>query len=197
MKDLAFVHITKTGGSALEQWGRDHGYFWGANDPSLTSRALRKQLRNKSGIPCTSPWHVPPSYFTQNPYSGRRTFTVVRNPYSRLVSEFYCPHAGAPNPDRMSRQGFNRWIRQLVHTTPGTVSALPQVEYLPVDHILRHETLARDFRELMGDSGLELPRLNSAVSGKYTTADLDYRTVRLIQRVYAEDFARFGYPKVI
>jgi hypothetical protein len=196
MSNLAFVHVTKTGGSAVEQWGLEHGYLWGVNDPSLKG-PLKQNLRNKSGIPCTSPWHVPPGYFTKNPYSGRTTFTIVRNPYSRLVSEFYCPYAGAPNPDQLSPVEFNLWIHNLIHATPKIVSALPQVEYLPVDHILKYETLSQDFRQLMGDVDLDLPKLNTAVSSKYTTQDLDEPTKGLIRRVYARDFRCFGYPEVI
>jgi Sulfotransferase family len=43
-------------------------------------------------------WHSPPSWLhpDHSPYHRQNTalFTIVRNPYDRLVSEFYCPHIG-------------------------------------------------------------------------------------------------------
>jgi Sulfotransferase family len=43
-------------------------------------------------------WHIPPSWLhpDHSPYHRNNTalFTIVRNPYDRFVSEFYCPHTG-------------------------------------------------------------------------------------------------------
>jgi hypothetical protein len=190
ISDLAFVHITKTGGSSIEEWGMAHGYRWGIHDPGLRGKELAKNLRNKSGIPCTSKWHVPPRYFAVNPYTGRRTFTVVRNPYTRLVSEFFCPFAGV-REKRPTRAFFNRWIRDLVRQD-NIVSGLPQAEYLPVDHVLKFETLERDFENLCGG---QLPHLNKATSHRFTVEHLDEETKRLVQQRYHRDFQLFGYSQ--
>jgi len=39
-------------------------------------------------------WHTPPSWFELNPYETTSTFTVIRNPYDRIISEYYCPYYG-------------------------------------------------------------------------------------------------------
>ena len=166
---LAFVHITKTGGSSIEQWGKEHGYLWGINDPRLQT-ALSRNVRNKNGIPCASKWHVPPSYFVENPYSGRYTFTVVRHPYSRLVSEFFCPYGGSKKR-KPTRTFFNRWICDLVRRE-NIVSGLPQTEYLPVDCVLHFETLQHDFNNLMNTGeAVTLPHINRAKSRCFTVRD--------------------------
>lgn len=107
---LELVHITKTGGTVVEvaagrvniKWGVCHwqgfvvGYGKGCRKPDWGKPRKRHLLRNNTPIPNFrgERWHTPPSWFVYNPYIGSATFTIVRNPYERIVSEFYCPYFG-------------------------------------------------------------------------------------------------------
>jgi hypothetical protein len=68
-------------------------------------------------------WHLPPSYFfeyrgvllpDQNPYQGADLFAVVRNPYDRLLSEYYYQQTYlVSEADRKQTQNvkyMNRWV---------------------------------------------------------------------------------------
>mmetsp|Transcript_7271 Transcript_7271/g.9009 ORF Transcript_7271/g.9009 Transcript_7271/m.9009 type:complete len:334 (+) Transcript_7271:9-1010(+) len=132
---LEFVHITKTGGSAIEKVGAEHGVTWGAchymniSDvgcfkPDVTYTAPDYQSYAK-----TSPWHTPPkiirSHYSanENPYTEADLFAVVRNPYDRVISEYYCPwtgfqpkfrkntkHEKDPNDPKI----MNWWVKDMV-----------------------------------------------------------------------------------
>lgn len=88
---LKLVHITKTGGSAMERWGFDNGFRWGwfwlywtDDNETGNPRAFKK-----------CPQHTPPQFFSKsNPYDGYDMFTIVKDPYARIISEFRCSETG-------------------------------------------------------------------------------------------------------
>jgi len=140
-QNLEYVHITKTGGSAIESAGCNNGYRWGALHYK-TNVQLSKVIKC-TNVGTLAPenehlvelskgsdrtlWHVPPVELRSilddslNPYMDpslsfqqtvavpeqqqslvkKKLFTVVRNPYSRILSEInwstcyvawgYCP----------------------------------------------------------------------------------------------------------
>lgn len=105
-KRLEFVHITKTGGSAIEKAGANYGLTWGAchymavEEVGCMKPDLPYTAPNYQSYALTSPWHTPPKLLSsyveeaQNPYKDADLFAVVRNPYDRVVSEYYCPWMG-------------------------------------------------------------------------------------------------------
>ncbi|KAL3918363.1 MAG: hypothetical protein SGILL_004271 [Bacillariaceae sp.] len=67
-------------------------------------------------------WHVPPSYFFNynewlpgNPYVEADLFAVVRDPYERLVSEYYYQQSWLVSDDKRALtqdvKYFNQWIK--------------------------------------------------------------------------------------
>jgi hypothetical protein len=105
---LELVHITKTGGTAMESWGYSHGFLWGQKWFSYTGIKESEYGSPQYMEHTTSPQHVPPQWFTKkNPYDDYEMFTIVRDPYSRIISEFRCPH-----------YGFNTWLSNSVLCEP-------------------------------------------------------------------------------
>lgn len=119
-QELEFVHITKTGGTTIERVGCQNGFKWGSmhysayfgcNEPDVTN--WNEAERDYTNV---SPWHTPPKvleklvHISENPFKGSKLFTIVRNPYTRFVSEYHCPYAGYRGDDKMNPRVMNAWI---------------------------------------------------------------------------------------
>jgi len=189
---LKFIHITKTGGTAIEDWGRQQGLLWG-----------RFHAEYMAMGEVGSPWH---HVFRRLPPLVRRRydwFMVVRNPLERVVSEYYCPWTGTTTPDTDTEDAFNSFVQSSVDGSrmlqPGSFRAMS--EYLDpssVQHILRFETLTSDLKRLLPQYGIHferLPHRNKAVSRKFNTSHLHPKTLRMIAERYAADFKNFNYSR--
>jgi hypothetical protein len=132
---LEFVHITKTGGSAIEKAGAKEEIIWGAchymniSDVGCSNPDLNYVSPDYQSYAKTSPWHTPPKILktqysiSESPYRGADLFAVVRNPYDRVISEYYCPwtgfqpkfrkntkHEKDPNDPKI----MNYWVKNMV-----------------------------------------------------------------------------------
>lgn len=169
---LEFIHITKTGGSAVEVAACRAGIHWG--EAHFQSRHKNPHRRYMCGgvfsewesilisrfIGGVSAWHVPMKYLHPNPYKGFKTFTIVIHPYKRAVSEYYCPWSGYMGPTQNSPETLNAWLQQKlsnIWVAGGnlSISFLPHHEYVfdgdekVIDHVLRYENLENEFSDLM------------------------------------------------
>jgi len=130
---LEFVHITKTGGSAIEKLGAEHDIMWGAchymniTEVGCFNPDIAYIAPNYQSYALTSPWHTPPKIIrlvtsVNEPYTGADLFTVVRNPYSRIISEYYCPWTGFRKKGINNRDTMNNWIVNTVKTLEKTLA---------------------------------------------------------------------------
>lgn len=190
---LKFMHITKTGGTSIEIVGRRLNLSWGMHH----TRAER-EYGFWHGLPETKPAEVMRKY---------EWFTVVRNPYDRLVSEFWCQWGGAGRPANATVASFNAFLVDAIRTRahrPEGDHYTPQHRYLSllavgagvVLRVLRFERLQQDFARLLKLYRLpqvRLPFANRHASKPLNTSHLTEETVDLIRRTYEADFAIFRY----
>ena len=137
--ELEFVHIPKTGGSAIALAASKGGVYWGLCKfrPSpqhcfLDTEDLQPGGGDDGGTPTIEmnvtspsaklwqcdypgvwPWHCPPSKFAagMNLYEPSRTFVVVRHPYDVLMSEYNWAHRKQRGGvRRRDAQTLNRWV---------------------------------------------------------------------------------------
>jgi hypothetical protein len=134
---LEFVHITKTGGSAIEKAASAKGITWGAchymelEEVGCFSPDLPYEAPDYQSYALTSPWHTPPKLLkvyvdgSKYPYNGADLFTIIRNPYSRVLSEYYCPWTGFQpkyrrgtvyEKDPGDPKVMNEWVKSMVRT---------------------------------------------------------------------------------
>mmetsp|Transcript_5704 Transcript_5704/g.8270 ORF Transcript_5704/g.8270 Transcript_5704/m.8270 type:complete len:327 (+) Transcript_5704:94-1074(+) len=132
MRKLEFVHITKTGGSTIEKLGSDAGIIWGAchfmnvSDVGCYNPDVPYSAPDYQSYAKTSPWHSPPKILSGTsffqPYENSDLFTVVRNPYSRILSEYYCPWTGNKSSMKEDRDVMNTWIMERIETVEKVLS---------------------------------------------------------------------------
>mmetsp|Transcript_26842 Transcript_26842/g.55515 ORF Transcript_26842/g.55515 Transcript_26842/m.55515 type:complete len:345 (-) Transcript_26842:82-1116(-) len=188
---LEFVHISKTGGTSIETAAANAGIAWGACKFKYRSqcRGLRqfsnveKYKRKKIAWKCKCntqmmPWHCPPNEFEsgKNLYSGSKTFAVVRNPYDRIISEYFYARDVVERakhwsidasgnqfllPKFKTSEHFNSWIAEASYNATHDGSCdhghcIPMYKYTHnkngeqiVDHILRLENISVAFPLLM------------------------------------------------
>jgi len=120
---LEFVHITKTGGTTIERVGALAGIVWGSfHYVHFFDNKLADISWDNETDPYNSqaPWHMPPRLMNKriaddsNPYIDTTLFTVVRNPYSRWVSEYYCPWQGYKGGNIHVEHVMNDWIKERI-----------------------------------------------------------------------------------
>lgn len=239
-KTLELVHITKTGGSAIEMGAAASGMRWGACHyaelPHLGCTqppdwefplALSVPDHLKSKTHC-EPWHSPPHWLEPNPQPKDSfvNFVVVRDPYQRALSEFYCSAFGVFGGQNITDESgaaydeifphtFGLWIAEKLHEeTDYFGHLLPQHYYVfdfntgerMVDHVLRYETLDDEFNMLMFLYGLnvKLPDKNVSQSSTFvvkkssriTMSDMSSDTIKLINDHFRLDFELFGYTMI-
>jgi hypothetical protein len=224
---LQFLHITKTGGSAIEKAGAAAGIMWGAcyflELPNLGCTSPKSVIKTWNQINLTVPfkigslWHIPISYFQEDQRRhlyGENVdfFSVVRNPYRRVLSEFYCPWEGYKSASSPTVATFNKWIHSRILDSQKLARDHfhPQHRYIwddqgrqVVRHVLRQERLQEDFASLMKMYGIvDVVFINQTVNAaatsshhqrRFTIDDFDNKTAALINLFYEQDFQRLGY----
>ncbi len=192
-KPLKFIHITKCAGTTIEELGILHGIKWG------------RYHICEYGF-----WHEP--FPVKNPsLKGKYDwFMVVRNPYERLVSEFYCKWGGLGNKQSIdfNERQFNDFIEEKITNMSLQKKSghyIPQYKYLDKNqtiHIIHYENIEKEFNELMKNYSYELRWIPNYRQNKprhkkvFTVKSFSPRLIELINNIYSADFENFGYKKI-
>ena len=123
-QDVEFIHITRTGGAAIEAAASKHGLCWAVChfECTMSEINLPCPLRSwKRRVPKPQhfgeKWHVPPRYWKPDLLDGKTTFTVVRNPYDRVIGEYY-HQFGHKGVDADNAEFMNAWIQNIISRKP-------------------------------------------------------------------------------
>lgn len=201
---LEFVHITKTAGTAIEAAAAEQNIIWGAchHIPHIkTCQGIKTSSTSKIN---NYLWHD-----HRQKYKCQNLFTIVRNPYTRIVSEFYCPWNGYRG-NNQTRRIFNNWIQRSIstaiqqpsnsngHLTPASKYVFDKSNLRRIRHVLKYENLSSDFESLMQQYNLPIRlskhKINSSKKRQlFSIMDFDNITLQAINAFYLEDFTNFGY----
>ena len=172
-----FVHIPKTGGDSIEIFFRNNGW------------SVTKYNNNCGLYDQHAPYNV---YREWGKFNG--TFTVVRNPLTRMVSELNFRHI----PKEQANQTVQKWLAE-VQTNPQLLDnhIRPQVDFLcPKINLLKFEgnfmEQVQNVFKLIGNP--PHTHNHSADPNRVRVEDLHPDTINLIQDYYEDDYKAFKYP---
>jgi hypothetical protein len=146
---------------------------------------------------------------TPNPYSKAATFTVVRDPYDRVMSEYrYLSQESHDDPMAM-QQWISDKLKAVVAFRHFPGHFLPQHFYAfgpdgsqILTHILRYEKLSEEFPKLMAEYKLSIvlpakERWTAPTNNaKWSKGHLSPEVIAQINDLYRLDFERLGYKMV-
>uniref|UniRef100_A0A7S3QJJ5 Sulfotransferase domain-containing protein n=1 Tax=Chaetoceros debilis TaxID=122233 RepID=A0A7S3QJJ5_9STRA len=122
---LEFVHITESGGGIVEKAAASVGVNWGAchfislkDSIGCAEPDYEWSAPETGNFLMTSRWHTPPKDLLKggmdkkenNPYIEKDLFTVVRNPYTRVLAEYHNKWSGCDDDECGNSERMNSWI---------------------------------------------------------------------------------------
>lgn len=143
-------------------------------------------------------------------YKKYKSFTIVRNPYDRAVSQWWstCKRGNDKRKfiEAMSKHGWDNTLTNFLRLAKrdsiirGKRVLTPQYEYLNnrVDHLLRFENLKEDFYNLPSiTEDIELPEINTTKHVRDSWQDIvTPEDIKLVNELYPRDFDAAGYDKL-
>ena len=215
MKKLKFVHITKCGGTTIENIAKKNNVYWGRFD-----NEYKKAISENEGPLKIDLWHYAPRYMKPNKLKyildKYDFFTVVRNPYSRMISEYYS-YWGPKHNITENKDQFNKTITEFLEQTKEKLRNIDDLlccHYIPqwlylldkdgniiIRNIIKQENLNDEFNQLMTTYGYSIRlsrnnKNNPALGDKFTVKDLSKKNIDLINEIYQKDFELFGYEMI-
>ena len=192
MKELKFIHITKCAGTFIEDIGKINNINWGRFHPEYGY------------------WH---DFFPPKPRELKTKydwFMVVRNPYDRIISEYYCEWGGIGKKNiRHSKEEFNNFLMSKILTRIKTGEHYSEQykyfdETIPIN-IIRFENLNSELNTLFKKFNVNIDIYKYAKTNtkesknkslRFKKNDLSKEIISLINLVYDNDFEYFNYDKI-
>jgi len=180
-----FVHVAKTGGTAIEDAAQEIGWHCG-----------RFALFCDCGIRCQSHWHHPPELHPEV-YAGYKLFAVVRDPLARLVSDFRYLHKAGAVEESLSPAGLNSFVLRYLHypLVDHLASHLrPQTDLThgsqPVDVVLPFSQFPECLNLFFKKEGIQakISDVINATSPSVSVEDLTPASRDIIASFYSRDF---------
>jgi len=167
-----FIHIPKNAGTSIEAFFANNSFRIQPNKHADIFEIKRK---------------------FKNSYNNYRKFTIIRNPYDKMVSwYFYLKRNLGENHNVVK---FNEWIKdptKLWHIEDPISYLKPQHEWIDETvEILRFENLNKELNKFFGIE-IELPITNKSNHNHY----LDYyneESLNIIYNKYKKDFEKYNY----
>lgn len=152
------------------------------------------------------PWHMIRDLVGDQVWNDYTTFTVERNPWEKVVSEFYWKTEREPQLKQYSDDQSN--FEYFVDKVLGSWYAAPQDwelygmgDQLMVDHVIQYNQLAEQFTSLMNHLGVNITqemvtgtKMKSGYRKKhYTELFTDQRHIDKVATMFHQEISFFNY----
>lgn len=215
-KKLLFIHIPKTGGTSIEHFfeiNKNENFCFYRWDRDQYEFTAKYKPFTKSGKINYEPQHYPVEVLKDllNDYDSFFKFTFVRNPYTKLISEYYWSgNKKLSDISEFDPVDFHEWCKVFLKL-PDQSHKEPQVNYADetVDFIGRYENFRDDFISLLkilstGNDDYKVFE-NKQIPHEFSTGTeksvllplLTNETKELIFDAYNQDFMRFDYDPLL
>jgi len=172
-------------------------------------------------------WHVPLSLADDNclEYIQQHhdLFCVIRNPYTRVLSEYYCKwnmfntQTLGNKTDTLDAHVFNSNLKRILQAVEQSLSAgkilthwAPQSMYymkngqriMPENNVLRFESLKSDFAQLCKryylpyESSYLKKHNKCEAENRFRAKDIERENLDMINHIYREDFKYSDYKTI-
>ena len=197
-KDISFlfIHIPKTGGTAIED------YFSSLGLTSYYDPKSYRPIRPYHRIPLAHlDYEMSDKLFNLDVFYS---FAIVRNPIQRLISEYRWAIQKSTLPDEVKKYSFSEFIDFAFEEYSKDENFLaghfkPQRRFVgsKVSKVFKYESgLNTIITDVFRDTGLKIsgtisvPIINSSAKLPVKISEPD---LALIRKLYADDFSQFGY----
>ena len=192
-KRFLFVHIPKTGGNSIQTVLRDYSEDEIVAKHSRQDGVERFAVRNpKYKLKKHSALAEYRQALGEEQFAKLFKFTVVRNPWDRMVSFYFTPGR--------QKEWNAREFEKLISETKSAADYLRLEKddvdpFGNVDRIIRFENLEEDFRAVCDQLGLpaaSLPKYNRSEREHYSKY-YDAKLREMVGRRFADEIKAFGY----
>jgi hypothetical protein len=194
-----FVHIPKTAGeSLLHVFVRTHGLDWDSRGELLLRYNPDRDRGPERLTHLFAREYVELGYIGQQDFAAYFKFAVIRNPYTRAISEYRFRHPAAECSiesflERIPDDPYDDRAR---HMAPQVEFVLDRDGRIVVDEILRFERLATDLPPVLEKIfGTPQQFEHTNRSGAPPVTELSGYAKRLIGQRFEADFDLFQYPR--
>ncbi len=216
-KKFLFIHVPKTGGNSIQNILKDYSEdrILGHPDPGGNGLLQRFQVRNdRYGSSKHSTLSQYRTALEPEIFRGLYRFSVIRNPWDRMISYYFSPHRGINGWNRYSFLELIREVQPVRHyicckktVTPLTIIGNICREFgvqLPLlhrklagelDFLIRFEQLDSDFQKVCDRLEIPftpLPRVNRSRHDHYSSY-YDDETREAVRRKFREEIVTGNY----
>lgn len=198
---VIFVHIPKTAGTSLEFALGMHGNIMNVGLEKYPDQEKNLHILFGKGLQHLSIRQIQ-KYLGAEIFSRYLKFSIVRNPYDRLVSFVAWQGDKWHNKQLLSKEEFQLFIdrAKLKFWRRKSIMPVPQFQFLyfqgrmMMDHVLRFESLEKDVERIS-----ELLQTEIHLEYRMNSNHLDYRSyydeesIKWVRKVYRKDFEYFSY----
>ncbi len=213
---LIHIHIPKTAGTAIESFFHRIGDMeWGLNSWLGQEKVNGRwyEFQHLSMMELRS--------LAESEFPGFRSFAVVRDPYTRLISDFIWRQwikSSYPNSPTLFFNSFDDFLQAipkdinthwsdhvhgvdqarvnfLIHVRPQYQFILDQKGNCLVDDVLSYENLCQDLPLVLEPCGLHAENIRSPQI-REPDEYFSREQIKLVNEIYARDFDYFPYSQV-